>query len=59
MLRINQLVYVMVLGGFVVIYGHVQDDHNPVANSNQQSDVAKHLLENPTYFINFNEPGIL
>ena len=22
------------------------DDHNPAANSNQQSDVAKHLLEN-------------
>ena len=28
------------------------DDHNPTANSNQQSDVAKHLLENPTHFIN-------
>ena len=35
------------------------DDHNPAANSNQQSDVAKHLLENPTHFINFNEPEIL
>ena len=31
------------------------DDYNPAANSNQQSDVAKHLLENPTHFINFNE----
>ena len=35
------------------------DDHNPAANSNQQSDVAKHLLKNPTHFINFNEPEIL
>ena len=35
------------------------DDHNPAANSNQQSDVAKHLLENPTHFINFSEPEIL
>ena len=35
------------------------DDHNPAANSNHQSDVAKHLLENPTHFINFNEPEIL
>ena len=35
------------------------DDHNPAANSNQQSNVAKHLLENPTHFINFNEPEIL
>ena len=35
------------------------DDHNPAANSNQQSDVAKHLLENPTHFINFNGPEIL
>ena len=34
------------------------DDHNPAANSNQQSDVAKHLLKNPTHFINFNEPEI-
>ena len=35
------------------------DDHNPTANSNQQSDVAKHLLENPSHFINYNEPEIL
>ena len=35
------------------------DDHNPAANSNQQPDVAKHLFENPTHFINFNEPEIL
>ena len=26
-------------------------DHNPAANSNQQSNVAKHLLKNPTHFI--------
>ena len=31
------------------------DDDNPAATSNQQSDVAKHLLENPTHFINFNK----
>ena len=30
-----------------------------LANSNQQSDVAKHLLENPTHYINFNKPKIL
>ena len=35
------------------------DDHNPAANSNQQSDVAKHLLENPKHFINLNEPDTL
>ena len=35
------------------------DDHNPAANSIQQSDLAKHLLENPTQFVNFNEPEIL
>ena len=35
------------------------DDHNPAAYLNQQSDVAKHLLENPIHFINFNEPKIL
>ena len=35
------------------------DDHNPAANSNQQSDLVKHLFENPTHFINFIEPEIL
>jgi len=35
------------------------DEHNPASNSNQQSDVTKHLLENPTHYINFNELGIL
>ena len=35
------------------------DDHNSAANSNQQADVAKPLLENPTHFINFNEQEIL
>ena len=35
------------------------DDHNPAANSNQRSDVAKHLLENLTHFINLNQPEIL
>ena len=34
------------------------DDHNPAANSNQQSDMAKHLLKNLTHFMNFNEPEI-
>ena len=33
------------------------DNHNPAANSNQQSDVAKHLLENPTHFIKFKRRG--
>jgi len=35
------------------------DEHNPATNSNQQSDVTKHLLENPTHYININEPEIL
>jgi len=35
------------------------DEHNPATNSNRQSDVTKHLLENPTHYINFNEPEIL
>ena len=34
------------------------DGHSPAANSNQQSHVAKHLLENPTHSINFNESEI-
>jgi len=35
------------------------DEHNPVTNSNQQSDVTKQLLKNPTHYINFNEPESL
>ena len=49
---------VFILDRLAVIYTRL-DDHNPAANSNQQSDVAKHLLENHTHFINFYEPEIL
>ena len=34
-------------------------DHNPAPNLNQQSYEAKHLPENLTHFINFNELEIL
>ena len=32
---------------------------NLAANSNQQSDMTKHLLKHPTLRINFNKPEIL
>ena len=35
------------------------DDHNIAANSNQQFDLTKHLLDNPKHFINFKKPKYL
>ena len=40
-------------------YGVIRlDDYNLVANSNQQSVMVKHLLENTTQYIDFIQPEI-
>jgi len=35
------------------------DEHNPASKLNHQSDVTKHIYENPTHTIDFNAPEIL
>ena len=35
------------------------DEHNPLAKHQQQSDVIKHLSENPSHSIDFSKPQIL
>ena len=34
-------------------------EHHPGNKTGTQTDVTKHLLENPSHVINFNEPEIL
>ena len=34
-------------------------DHKPHGKSNQESEVAKHLLLNPSHSIDFNSPAII
>ena len=48
----------------VLVLSHLQSrlhEHNPATSpkSNQQSDVTKHLLENPNHIIDFNDPEVL